>query len=36
VTAIVEFDHATLRIGDRNVLADASFSIQTGEFIGVL
>jgi len=34
--AIVEFDHATIRIGGRTVLADASFSIHAGEFIGVL
>ena len=36
MTAIVELDHATIRIGGRNVLADASFAINTGEFIGVL
>jgi zinc/manganese transport system ATP-binding protein len=36
MTAIVELDRATLHIGGRNVLADATFSIQAGEFIGVL
>ena len=36
MTAIVELDHATIRIGGRNVLADASFAINAGEFIGVL
>ncbi len=36
MTAIVELDHATLRIGGRNVLADVSFDIAPGEFIGVL
>jgi len=33
---IVELDHATLRIGGRAVLADASFAIRAGEFVGVL
>ena len=33
---VVELDHAIIRIGDRSVLADASFAIQAGEFIGVL
>jgi zinc/manganese transport system ATP-binding protein len=33
---IVELDHATIRIGGRAVLADASFAIGPGEFIGVL
>jgi zinc/manganese transport system ATP-binding protein len=33
---IVELDHATIRIGGRAVLADASFVIGPGEFIGVL
>ena len=32
----VEFDRASLRIGERTVLADASFAIDEGEFIGVL
>jgi len=32
----VELDHATIRIGGRNVLSDVSFAIQPGEFIGVL
>ena len=33
---IVELDHATIRIGGRAVLADTSFAIGPGEFIGVL
>ena len=33
---VIELDHATIGIGGRDVLADASFSIQAGEFIGVL
>jgi zinc/manganese transport system ATP-binding protein len=33
---VVELDHATIRIGGRSVLAEASFAIQSGEFIGVL
>jgi zinc/manganese transport system ATP-binding protein len=33
---VVELDHATIGIGGRIVLADASFAIQAGEFIGVL
>lgn len=36
MTAVVELDRATIRIGGRTVLADASFSIKAGEFIGVL
>lgn len=32
----VELDHATLTLGERIVLADASFAIRAGEFIGVL
>jgi zinc/manganese transport system ATP-binding protein len=36
MTAVVALDHVTLRIGGRTVLADASFSISAGEFIGVL
>ena len=32
----VELDHATLTLGERTVLADASFAIRAGEFIGVL
>ena len=36
MTAVVELDHATIRIGGRSVLADANFAIQAGEFIGVL
>ena len=34
--SVVELDHATIRIGARTVLADASFVIEPGEFIGVL
>jgi zinc/manganese transport system ATP-binding protein len=33
---VVELDHATIKIGARSVLADASFAIGAGEFIGVL
>jgi zinc/manganese transport system ATP-binding protein len=33
---VIEFDHATLAIGDRRILVDNSFAIETGEFIGVL
>ena len=33
---VVELDHATIGIGGRIVLADASFAIRAGEFIGVL
>jgi zinc/manganese transport system ATP-binding protein len=33
---VVELDRATIRIGGRDVLKDASFAIQAGEFIGVL
>jgi len=33
---VVELERATLRIGTRTVLADASFAIRAGEFIGVL
>jgi len=32
----VELAHATISIGDRDVLADTSFAIRSGEFIGVL
>ncbi len=32
----VELDHATIKLGARAVLADASFAIRSGEFIGVL
>jgi zinc/manganese transport system ATP-binding protein len=32
----IELEHATLRIGGREVLADVSFAIRPGEFIGVL
>ena len=34
--SVVELDHATIGIGGRAVLADASFAIGPGEFIGVL
>ena len=33
---VVALDHATLRIGGRTVLSNASFDIEGGEFIGVL
>jgi zinc/manganese transport system ATP-binding protein len=33
---VIELDHATIGIGGRDVLADASFSVRAGEFIGVL
>ncbi len=33
---VIELDHATIGIGGHNVLADASFSIRPGEFIGLL
>ena len=33
---VVELDRATIRIGNRAILADASLSIRAGEFIGVL
>ncbi|MGH6671268.1 MAG: metal ABC transporter ATP-binding protein [Xanthobacteraceae bacterium] len=33
---IVELDRVTIGLGERDVLADASFSIRGGEFIGVL
>jgi len=33
---VVELDHATISISGRSVLADASFAIRAGEFIGVL
>jgi zinc/manganese transport system ATP-binding protein len=33
---IIELERATLRIGGRSVLAEASFAINAGEFIGVL
>jgi zinc/manganese transport system ATP-binding protein len=33
---VVELDRATIRIGTRTVLANASFAINAGEFIGVL
>jgi zinc/manganese transport system ATP-binding protein len=33
---VVELDHATIGIGGHSVLADASFAIRPGEFIGVL
>jgi zinc/manganese transport system ATP-binding protein len=34
--SIITVDHVTLRVGSRNVLADVSFNIEAGEFIGVL
>ncbi len=33
---VIELDRATIAIGGRSVLADASFAIKRGEFIGVL
>ena len=33
---IIELDHVTLGLGARNVLADVSFAVRSGEFIGVL
>jgi zinc/manganese transport system ATP-binding protein len=33
---VIEFDHATLAIGNRRILVDNSFAIEPGEFIGVL
>jgi zinc/manganese transport system ATP-binding protein len=33
---VVELNHASLRIGGRDVLKDVSFAIRPGEFIGVL
>jgi zinc/manganese transport system ATP-binding protein len=33
---VIDLDHATIGIGRRDVLADASFSIEAGEFIGLL
>ncbi len=33
---VIEFDHATIALGGRNVLADVSVAIAGGEFIGVL
>lgn len=36
MTAAVDLQHATLRIGGRTVLSDVSFAIRPGEFIGVL
>jgi zinc/manganese transport system ATP-binding protein len=34
--SIIEFDHATIRLGGRGVLVDTSFAVEQGEFIGVL
>jgi len=34
--SIVTLEHATLRVGGRDVLSDVSFAIEAGEFIGVL
>ncbi|HEX4041904.1 MAG TPA: ABC transporter ATP-binding protein [Xanthobacteraceae bacterium] len=33
---VIELDHATFNVGDRQVLADISLAIKPGEFIGVL
>jgi zinc/manganese transport system ATP-binding protein len=35
-TNVIELDRVTIRIGGRSVLADTSFAIKRGEFIGVL
>ena len=34
--SVIELDSVTIRLGGRNVLADTSFAIERGEFIGVL
>jgi zinc/manganese transport system ATP-binding protein len=34
--SVIELDRVTIRLGGRSVLADASFAIAGGEFIGVL
>jgi zinc/manganese transport system ATP-binding protein len=34
--SVIELDCVTIRLGGRSVLADASFAIERGEFIGVL
>jgi zinc/manganese transport system ATP-binding protein len=36
VVNVIEFDHATIGLNGRDVLAGASFAIARGEFIGVL
>jgi len=36
VTAAIELEHASLRVGARDVLHGVSFAIRAGEFIGVL
>jgi zinc/manganese transport system ATP-binding protein len=33
---VIELDRATIQVGGRDVLTDVSFSIRSGEFIGVL
>jgi zinc/manganese transport system ATP-binding protein len=33
---VVELEHASIRLGSRTVLEDATFAIEPGEFIGVL
>ena len=33
---VIELDRATVSIGGRDILRDASFTIKSGEFIGVL
>jgi zinc/manganese transport system ATP-binding protein len=33
---VVEFDHATVRVGSRTVLSDISITVKPGEFVGVL
>ena len=36
MSAIVEFDRASLQVGRRTVLSEVSFAVEAGEFIGVL
>ena len=33
---VIEFDRVTIALGERNVLADTSLAVESGEFIGVL
>jgi len=35
-TNVIELDRVTIRIGGRSILADTSFAIKRGEFVGVL
>jgi zinc/manganese transport system ATP-binding protein len=36
MTAVIELDQATIKLGGRSVLSDTSLKIEEGEFIGVL